>query len=101
MTDAKLVLAALKRAVKADYATWRRAAAKYEKVYGALLGAAGVEAPVPVETLRKFERIGDAAEEAAEAFKQDIRAFHAVCAEAGIDPEKAGLHPMYLTKEAK
>lgn len=100
MTDAKLVLAALKRAVKADYAVWKRDASRLEKIV-ARLDAATVEHPAAIADMKMFERLNVDVIELRSAFRQDIEAFRAVCAEAGIDPEKAGLHPMYLTKGAK
>lgn len=100
MTDAKLVLAALKRAVIADHAAWKRAASRLEKIV-ARLDAATDEHPAAIADMKMFERLNVEVIDLRSAFRQDIEAFRAVCAEAGIDPEKAGLHPMYLTKGAK
>lgn len=94
----ELVLNALKRAVKADYAAWKKAAVKCYKLEASLC-AATVDHPASMDELRKYERARDASEEAENAFQQDIRAFRAVCADAGLDPENAGLHPMYFAKE--
>lgn len=97
MSDVKLILEALKRAVKADHFAWKKAANRLEEVE-ARLDAATDEHPAAIADMKLFERLNVEVIELRSAFRQDIEAFRAVCAEAGIDPEKAGLHPMYLAK---
>ena len=106
--DLRDILGAIKRAVKADYEQVRKARANCGKAADAVAadgrfadhGSDKWLASMKLRHEAALQRWNGAVADRESELAQDLRAWRAACAMAGVEPEhEGGIHPMYLRLE--
>lgn len=96
------MLEAMKQLIKFDYDALKRANKRFDEAlaaYKAVPAQAAEEAPEALKAAMFLAAsYSTRAAEAEDRLRRDIARWCKACGAIGLDPEKAGLHPMYIAK---